>query len=308
LVNVNQKRPILLDPETLHAASRPLLDSLPFPILWIDANYEVCYRNTEAERMYGTAGRTCHEITHGYSRPCAENGESCPLGEATCKLAPVTVCHAHVTGGNSISLHKVVAVPLSGGGILECHIDLDDLISEDGLTHICGRGFFRRIVERGLTLLQRLERPYAFIVIDLDGFKAINDNYGHGVGDEVLRQSAAALQQGLRKSDAAGRWGGDEFVLFLPSLTRVDAVALAQRKAQAIRRLAIPSDAGDVRPRASFGVFWSDRMYELQSAFRNADRALYSAKRAGGDRVVAAPERRGQTMKYRILQPRPNRT
>ncbi len=123
----------------------------------------------------------------------------------------------------------------------------------------------------------------------LPGFKAINDTHGHDVGDEVLRQCAAALQQGLRKSDTAGRWGGDEFVLFLSSLDRANAVALAERKVEAIRRLVIPSASGDVHPRASFGLFWSDRTYDLYSAFRAADRAVFSAKHAGGDRLVTAP-------------------
>ena len=283
------KRPIPLDIDSLQAAAEPLLDSLPFPVLRIDPDYRVRYRNAEAERAYGTAASTCHELTHGYSRPCNEHGESCPMGEVTRQQAPATVCHAHVTGGHSVSLHKVIAVPLEGGGILECHIDLDDLVSADELTRVCGRGFFVRIVERELTLLHRLEMPYAFLMIDLDGFKTINDTHGHDIGDEVLRQVSAALQKDLRRSDAAGRWGGDEFVLFLPSLKPHDAVALAERKADAIRRLVVPAADGEVRPRASIGLFWSDRVYDLKSAFRTADRALYSAKHAGGDRVVAAP-------------------
>lgn len=285
---MSRKRPSPLDPEPLQAA-KPVLDSLPFPVLWIDAEYNVRYRNTEAERTYETVADTCYELTHGYSRPCDQHGEPCPMSEATRTQAPVTVCHAHVTEGHSVALHKVIAVPLSGGGILECHIDLDDLVSEDELTRICGRGFFLRIVERELTLLQRLAVSYAFLVIDLDDFKSINDTHGHDIGDEVLRQSAGALQQDLRKSDVVGRWGGDEFVLFLPSLKPADALTLAEEKAQAIRRLVISAATGTVQPRASFGLFWSDRVYDPKLAFRAADRALYAAKRAGGDRVVVAP-------------------
>lgn len=279
---------IALDLERLQKAARPLLDALPFPVLWIDSDYGVRYRNAVAERTYGAGTGTCHELTHGYSRPCHELDEACPLLQATSEKAAVSLCHVHVTGGQSVRLHKVVAIPVKGGGILECQIDLDDLVAEDELTGVCGRGFFARIVERELTLLQRLELPYAFLMIDLDGFKTVNDTHGHDVGDEVLRRSAAALRQGLRKSDVAGRWGGDEFVLFLPSLELSDAVALAERKAATIRRLVLRSADGEVRPRVSIGLFWSDRVYALAPAFRSADRALYSAKRAGGDRVVAA--------------------
>ncbi len=96
------------------------------------------------------------------------------------------------------------------------------------------------------------------------------------------------MQRNLRKSDAAGRWGGDEFVLFLSSLSLADAAALAERKAEAIRRLRIPASTDDVRPSASLGLFWSDEAYDLDLAFRAADRALYRAKHAGGDRVVVA--------------------
>lgn len=281
-----------LELEPLRAAAKPLLESLPFPVLLIEADYSVSYRNSEAIRTYGSAPGTCYKITHGYSRPCDESGELCPMRKAIRQRAPVTVCHAHATVPTErlVSLFKVVAVPVEGGGILECHIGLDDLISQDGLTQVWSRGFFVRIVERELTLLRRLGTPYAFLVIDLDDFKTINDTHGHDVGDDVLRKSAASLKQNLRKSDAVGRWGGDEFVLFLPSVKRGSAIALAGRKSAAIRRLAIPTDHGRAHTRASVGIFWSDREYSLESAFRAADRALYQAKREGGDRVVAAPD------------------
>ena len=74
-------------------------------------------------------------------------------------------------------------------------------------------------------------------------------------------------------------------MLFLTSLDRDAAVALADRKAEAIRDLVIPSASGDIRPHASFGLFWSDQDYDVDLAFRAADRALYRAKKAGGDRV-----------------------
>ena len=273
-----------LDLESLEA-SWAVLDTLPFPVLYIDADYGVRFRNVEAERIYGASAGTCHELTHGFGRPCDEHGESCPMGEATRTQTPVSVRHVHVTGELSASLFQVVAVPLTGGGILECHIGLDQVIAEDELTGLWGRGFFTRIVERELTLLERLRIPYAFVVVDLDGLKTINDDHGHEVGDAVLRRIAAVLQQDSRRSDAAGRWGGDEFALFLPSLDRAGALAWAERKLESIQCLVVPSSPAPVRPRASFGLFWSDQVYDLKSAFHAADRALYDAKHAGGDRV-----------------------
>ncbi|MDH3404391.1 MAG: diguanylate cyclase [Acidobacteriota bacterium] len=277
-----------LDLEPL-SAIRPILDALPFPVLWIDGDYVVRFRNAAAQRTYGAAPGSCHELTHGFSRPCDEHGELCPMADVTREQAPVSVCHAHVTGERSVSLHQVIAVPVKGGGILESQIGLDDLVSEDGLTRVFGRGFFVRIVERELALLERLGEPYAFLLVDVDEFKGINDAHGHDVGDEVLREIADALRTNLRKSDAAGRWGGDELALFLPSLARADAVALSERRLAAIRRLSIPSPTGRVEPRVSGGLYWSEHVYDLKSAFHAADRALYAAKRAGGDRVVTAP-------------------
>lgn len=274
-----------LEFESLQAAASPLLDALPFPILWIGSDYDVRYRNAEAERVYGTAAGSCHEMTHGYARPCEEHGEACPMAEATRQQAAVSVRHAHVTGDHTVSLFQVIAVPVSGGGVLECHIGLDQQATEDELTSLWGRGFFQRIVKRELTLLERLRIPYALLVVDLDGLKTINDSHGHEVGDEVLRQTAGVLEQDLRKSDAAGRWGGDEFVLFLASLDRDAAIALAKRKLASIRRLTIPTSAGEIRPRVSFGLFWSDQVHDLETAFRAADNALYNAKNDGGDRV-----------------------
>jgi diguanylate cyclase (GGDEF)-like protein len=286
---VSERTHLPLDIDGLGPAAEILFDSLPFPVLWIDSDYQVRYANSTARRTYGSATGTCHELTHGFSEPCDRHGELCPKADAELEQVPVFACHAHLTGEPSVNLHKVIAVPLTAGGILECHIGFDDLISEDDLTHVFGRGFFVRIVRRELSLLHRLGAPYAFLVMDLDGFKAINDTHGHDVGDEVLRLSAATLQHDLRTSDSVGRWGGDEFLLFLPSLSAEDAVALAERKAESIRRLEIPSATGQIRLWASFGIFWSDRIYALEKAFHAADGALYSAKRAGGDRVVAAP-------------------
>jgi diguanylate cyclase (GGDEF)-like protein len=285
---VTAQEPVLLELEPLEGAAKPLLESLPFPVMLIDEEYRVVYRNAEAMRTYGSATGTCYELTHGYSQPCDKSGETCPMAEATSRMTAATVCHAHVGANRTVTLHKVVAIPVQGGGILECHIELDDLVSEDSLTRVWGRGFFVRIVERELMLLRRLGMPYAFLVIDLDGLKAVNDSHGHDVGDELLRHAAAILKQTLRKSDAVGRWGGDEFVLFLPSVERTSALALARRKAAAIRRLTVPSADGEIQPTASIGLFWSDRIYDLEVAFRAADRALYSAKHEGGDRVVAA--------------------
>jgi diguanylate cyclase (GGDEF)-like protein len=202
-------------------------------------------------------------------------------------MTAATVCHAHLTADRSVVLQKVIAIPVKGGGILECHIELDDLVSEDALTGVWARGFFVRIVERELILLHRLGMPYGFLVIDLDGLKELNDEHGHDVGDEVLRQTGVALGQILRKSDAVGRWGGDEFVIFLPSIKRANALAFAERKAAAVRRLEIEVGGAVIRPTVSIGLYWSDRTFSLQSAFRRADHALYQAKRAGGDRVVA---------------------
>ena len=161
----------------------------------------------------------------------------------------------------------------------------------DGLTGLANRRACSDAVHSEAARADRLDTPLSVVLADLDGFKDVNDAYGHAVGDEVLRAFAEVLRETLRESDVAGRWGGEEFLLLLPGADEDGAAHLAERIRVGLAERAIPG-AGDLRVTASFGVAEYTPPAGGEQLVAAADEALYRAKRAGKDRVErTAPAR-----------------
>jgi diguanylate cyclase (GGDEF)-like protein len=122
--------------------------------------------------------------------------------------------------------------------------------------------------------------PVGVLVIDLDGFKAVNDEHGHETGDRVLAAVAAALRSELRPGDLAVRWGGDEFVVVCPGLTERSLADVGRRLVEAVASVDV--DGAGVRASVGAGLT-THRPLPLGEV----DAAMYRAKRAGGGRVVS---------------------
>jgi diguanylate cyclase (GGDEF)-like protein len=128
------------------------------------------------------------------------------------------------------------------------------------------------------------------VFIDLDGFKEVNDTFGHLAGDRLLARSAGRLRNAMRSGDTVGRLGGDEFLILLPNVSDVDtAMSIATRLGA---ELAEPLDVVDGLPvniRSSIGVAWSDVGTTTADVLvAAADRAMYECKRAGTNEPVLA--------------------
>lgn len=159
----------------------------------------------------------------------------------------------------------------------------------DPLTGACNRAGLDIHGKRMLLRAQRDGRSLALVMMDIDHFKAINDNHGHPVGDDVLRHLARLLAIELRPHDLLTRLGGEEFLLVLDDITVADAVSLAERLRTRIASASVNSGQVTVRYTASLGVVCSDQHgYDLVRLIRACDAALYEAKHAGRNRVVAA--------------------
>ena len=138
------------------------------------------------------------------------------------------------------------------------------------------------------------------MLLDLDHFKEINDAHGHAHGDDVLKAAAEALGQCVRQGDVAARWGGEEFIVFLPETRAAAAAALAERLRAAIAAMRIPHAAGETAVTASFGVAEIENgLGTLDALIASADACLYRSKQEGRNRVscgtaAASPASPGQ--------------
>jgi diguanylate cyclase (GGDEF)-like protein len=159
------------------------------------------------------------------------------------------------------------------------------LVITDSLTQAFNRRHMESLIHDEVERAQRYSQSTALIVLDIDHFKVVNDNYGHPVGDKVLRQVSDILNENLRQSDALGRWGGEEFLILLPQINLLAASNVAEKLRQAI----FTYDFGLKEP-VSISLGVADFMLGESAGdwIRRADQALYTAKRLGRNQVALA--------------------
>lgn len=169
------------------------------------------------------------------------------------------------------------------------------LAMTDGLTGLKNRRAFTQELEREITRSNRTGSPTSLLLLDLDHFKTINDTHGHNAGDAVLVAVGQTLLDDCRAYDVVGRWGGEEFIVALPSTDEKNAVLVAERLRQAIERLEVTSPAGKQMPlSASIGAVQLRGMETMDAAIDRADRAMYAAKVGGRNRVCTDPDKRSE--------------
>ena len=167
--------------------------------------------------------------------------------------------------------------------LLEHTQRLEGRLFEDPLTRIYNRRFLFGQLAALVSGARRHGRPLAVAMVDLDGFKAVNDRHGHEIGDRVLVATATGLQRALRAEDFLGRLGGEEFLALLPDTDEHAAASTAERL-----RAAVAGAGGPVPVTASVGWAVMSEQEDPDDLIRRADIALYDAKSAGRDRVRGA--------------------
>jgi diguanylate cyclase (GGDEF)-like protein len=164
-------------------------------------------------------------------------------------------------------------------------IALEKLSVTDQLTGLRNRRYFDDHFAIERKRAKRYNKALSLIMIDIDNFKKINDAYGHQVGDSVLQSFSNLLQENVRPSDTISRWGGEEFIILLPSTSSENAIVVAQ-KIQSAVNLYHFSEVGNLT--ASFGVSNVEpNSNSNRDSVNQADQALYEAKKQGRNRVVA---------------------
>lgn len=160
--------------------------------------------------------------------------------------------------------------------------------SLDALTGTFNRRYFLEVVEREWSRAKRYEMPCALLLMDIDHFKQVNDRFGHLCGDHLLRQIAEASAETLRQPDVLARFGGEEFIIFLPHTDPLGALDVAERIRERVEALDFGWNGQQVPISASLGVAaLHDEHVTLDHLISDADEALYVAKSAGRNCVRA---------------------
>lgn len=165
---------------------------------------------------------------------------------------------------------------------------LHALSVNDELTGVGNRRDLNSKLEMERQLFERTGLSFSIAVLDLDGFKAVNDRFGHSVGDEVIKTFAGLVKKEMRSTDYLARYGGDEFVIMLRGATLAASMPPLQRICETVANHDWSSLAPGIMLSASIGVASVHADETVDDTFSRADAALYDAKLAGKNRVVAA--------------------
>ena len=172
---------------------------------------------------------------------------------------------------------------------IDAEAEVRRLAYVDELSGLSNRRAFYQQLQQAWARWDRYKHPFSLVLIDIDRFKAINDRFGHPVGDEVIRRLAALTLEECRASDVPARIGGEEFVLLLPNTESAGATTLAERLRVKIENEVVRVDGAEVRFTVSLGVSSDLGPGSAQrDALASADQALYAAKHRGRNQVIAS--------------------
>ena len=287
-----------------------LLDCLYDGVYFVDTHRKITYWNKGAERLTGytareAVGKHCFDnfLVHmddGGSLLCFAG---CPLRQT---IADGEEREAHVSLRHKQGHRVPISVRVSPirdeqgliTGAVEIFSDnsanralekraceLEALAYSDGLTGVANRRYIDLKVHQAIQEIELFDRPYGLILIDVNGFKKINDTYGHLVGDGVLKAVCETLQRTLRPTDVLGRWGGDEFVVVARDVTTHSLEHLANRCRQVLAEIAIPVGDRHATTSVSIGHVLLKNGESSTNAFVRADRLLYLNKHVGKNRM-----------------------
>ena len=182
----------------------------------------------------------------------------------------------------------MVELQLKNGQLEESLQRVERVAATDPLTGLYNRRHFGRVLDQLFAEAHRYDTELSCVMIDLDGYKQLNDSRGHQVGDALLVTAGKVIAANLRRSDVAARYGGDEFVLLLPHQTAAEAAGVIRRVRDeylAASGVVLDRPAG-VRMSVGIGSLQASHASSADGLIAAADRALYRAKEAGRDRIA----------------------
>lgn len=287
-----------------HRALLLVIDALPFPIYYKDKDgvYLGCniayeeYADVKREEMIG---KNVFDLFEQEAATIFYNSDNKLVNNPG-----VQVYETHVTRTGQetqyVKFQKATFLDENGdvAGIIGAIIDitkqkkletkLKRLASYDDLTGIYNRREGRKQLKKLARFCTRKKRALTVMLIDLDNFKSINDNFGHDSGDTILKIAADCLSNHSRSNDVLCRYGGEEFLIILPETGKKEALSIAERHRKALSKLSIPVTGNkSLHITASFGVSELTLDDTDQELMKQADIALYKAKDLGKNRVCS---------------------
>jgi diguanylate cyclase (GGDEF)-like protein len=227
---------------------------------------------------------------------CLAEGEFADRAQVLdCGACGYDTCVEHAIAVLSGDSSWDMCFPLEHKRLQRNNAALEESATLDSVTGLWNRRVFSERLSTEFARYQRYGAPLTLLMIDLDGFKEVNDGYGHTTGDAILQRAGAVMRTAVRETDIPARYGGDEFGLILPGVGKTAGYAVAEklRAAIASERIAVvdPDRAGEVSVTISIGLASAGPSApDPERLLEAADRALYRAKELGRDRVMIAPD------------------
>ena len=293
---------------------KALLDSIFDAVYTVDVNGNIVYWNESCARITGYSAREMLGRRYNETNfSCNANGEHNPEERNSNGIAIVLKTgmpgtwrgYVQRKNGQRIPVQSHVSVMHNPSGEIvgavevfrdiSAHVSLEEahrqvlqVSRKDQLTGLYNRTAITALFKAEIERSRRYNQPLAAIMMDIDHFKRVNDRYGHDAGDRVLAKIGSILLFNLRKPDAVGRWGGEEFLIIAPG----DDLAAAEQLAERVRQYveAISSIGVPEHITASFGVAQLQPDQGQDQLLYVADMALYKAKTAGRNQVAVGYE------------------
>ncbi|MCU7813787.1 MAG: diguanylate cyclase [Candidatus Thiodiazotropha sp. (ex Rostrolucina anterorostrata)] len=307
-VHINDVTPLKEAEEQLtrsHEYIQKVVDTIADPTMVIDINnHQLKLVNQSALELY-TNGKqlkesmTCFRLSHKRNTPCKGDHDPCPINQILKSTKNVSVIHKHYKDDGEVMHVDVRATPIfdeKGGQvvqIIESHRDitqtvimenqLQHIAETDRLTQIFNRMKFDEELKNQIAWASLTNNRFGLIMLDLDHFKQVNDNYGHDVGDQVLKRTVELLHKSIRKSDILARWGGEEFMIIAPLINQEELTLFVESLRSAMEN--IPHQGVGVVT-ASFGASILNPNDNIQSLIKRVDTALYQSKKQGRNRCT----------------------
>jgi len=187
----------------------------------------------------------------------------------------------------SIVVYDVTDVAVKKSELNKANKSLEKLSRTDRLTQLNNRGYWEEQLAKAFDLHKRYFAPVSVVMFDIDHFKAVNDTYGHGAGDEIIRMVSRILRETERTTDISGRYGGEEFAVILPNADSQAAKRFCERIRIAIEHTITTCDGIDIKITISLGISpLTDECESYQRWLQQADEALYVSKENGRNQTT----------------------